>query len=216
MTLPDNATVSDAFAAPEPRPDFPRIALAPGAPFWVFAYGSLMWHPGFAYEERQTATLFGYHRRFCVLSHRYRGTSERPGLVLGLDRGGSCRGLAFAVAPALAEATVAYLWEREMVTGVYRPRLLPVRLADGRQAAACCFVADRRHAQYCGLRDAAGIAAVIADRHGMNGPNVEYLYNTIAHLRELGIRDAGLEEIAERMGSGIGTGAGSAGVPPAS
>jgi cation transport regulator ChaC len=122
----------------------PNLPLTPGAPLWVFGYGSLMWNPGFPHLERQPAVLHGYHRRFCVLSHYYRGTPERPGLVLGLDRGGSCRGIAFKVAPDDVEAVVAYLWEREMVTGVYRPSLRQIRLPSG-PVTACCFLADRHH-----------------------------------------------------------------------
>src|SRR5690606_27267148 len=114
----------------EGKPPVPRSLLPPpGAPFWVFGYGSLMWDPGFAYEERGDAILHGWHRRFCIVSHHYRGTPERPGLVLGLDRGGSCRGVAFRVDEARRAEVVAYLWAREMRNGVYRPHRAPLRLA---------------------------------------------------------------------------------------
>ena len=99
-----------------------RLTPPPGEDFWVFGYGSLMWHPGFPHVEVRLAVLHGYHRRFCVYSHRYRGTPERPGLVLGLDRGGSCRGLAFRVPAAESAEVIDYLYEREMITGVYIPR----------------------------------------------------------------------------------------------
>ena len=101
---------------------------------WIFAYGSLMWNPGFAHAERQPALLHGWHRSFCVYSHRYRGTPDRPGLVLGLDRGGSCRGVAYRVAQEKARDTLAYLWDREMVLGVYRPRLVYPRCGADRPA----------------------------------------------------------------------------------
>ena len=116
---------------------------------WVFGYGSLMWRPGFDYVERLAVRLNGYHRDFCVWSHRYRGTPERPGLVLGLDRGGSCRGIAYRIAPENREAVLAYLHEREMITGVYDPRYLPIiDPLSGRRAVAQSYVVDRTHPQY--------------------------------------------------------------------
>ncbi|MGO4126954.1 gamma-glutamylcyclotransferase [Inquilinus sp. YAF38] len=176
----------------------PNLPLIPGEPLWVFGYGSLMWNPGFPHLERQPAVLHGYHRRFCVLSHRYRGTPERPGLVLGLDRGGSCRGMAFKVAPEHVQAVIAYLWDREMVTGVYRPSLKQIRLPDG-PVTACCFLADRRHRQYCGALDVEETLAMIRTGIGSSGPNRDYLLNTVEHLRELGIRDGALFALAERV-----------------
>ncbi len=118
--------------------------------FWVFGYGSLMWDPGFAHDECCDARIFGYHRAFCIYSHRYRGTPERPGLVLGLDRGGSCWGKAYRVSPCRVEETIAYLWEREMVTGVYEPRTVTVRAKSGREISGHAFVVDRRHQQDTG------------------------------------------------------------------
>lgn len=181
----------------------PNLPLTPGAPLWVFGYGSLMWNPGFPHLERQHAVLHGYHRRFCVLSHYYRGTPERPGLVLGLDRGGSCRGIAFKVASDDVEAVVAYLWEREMVTGVYRPSLRPIRLPAGSEnggpVTACCFLADRHHRQYCGALAPEETVAMIRSGVGIGGPNRDYLLNTVEHLRELGIHDGALSALADRV-----------------
>src|SRR3712207_8276797 len=117
---------------------------------WVFGYGSLMWRPGFPHLERVHAHLYGYHRSLCVFSHVHRGTPEHPGLVLGLDRGGRCHGVAFRVDAAEAAETVRYLREREQVTAVYRERSLPVRLDDGRAVAALAYVVDRSHPQYAG------------------------------------------------------------------
>ena len=118
-----------------PRPAWSAdIAVDPGSDLWVFGYGSLMWNPGFPFAERHAATLPGYHRSFCVASHRYRGTPERPGLVLGLDRGGSCRGIVFRVAAADVPVALDYLWEREMDNRVYLPKLLQVRLRGRRSA----------------------------------------------------------------------------------
>src|SRR5688572_31561615 len=115
---------------------------------WVFGYGSLMWRPGFPFLERAHAHLYGYHRSLCVLSHVHRGTPEKPGLVLGLDRGGRCHGVAFRVLASEAEATTAYLREREQVTKVYVERRLPVTLDDGREVTALAYIVDRRHPQY--------------------------------------------------------------------
>src|SRR3954453_11189167 len=114
---------------------------------WVFAYGSLMWRPGFAFLERVPARLLGAHRALCVLSHVHRGTPERPGLVLGLDRGGSCRGVAFRVQQQNREATMAYLTSREQVTKVYRETWHNLRLADGRVVRGVAYTVDRAHHQ---------------------------------------------------------------------
>lgn len=176
------------------------IPVAPDAELWVFAYGSLMWNPGFPYLEHHMAVLRGYHRRFCVASHRYRGTPEKPGLVLGLDRGGSCRGMAFRVAGEHAAATLDYLWEREMINRTYRPRLLPVHLGSGRRVAqACTFVVDREHSQYCPCLDEAEMVERIACCAGERGPNLEYLTNTVEHLEQLGIRDARLAALLQAV-----------------
>ena len=174
----------------------PAIAVTPGEDLWIFGYGSLMWNPGFPYLERSEALLHGYHRRFCVYSHRYRGTPETPGLVLGLDRGGSCRGMAFRVAAADVPDTLTYLWGREMVTGVYKPGLRTVRLAGG-AAQACCFVVDRDHKQYCGKLSLKQTIAHICQGHGQRGPNCDYLFNTVCHLDELGIADSPLHRLAK-------------------
>lgn len=179
----------------------PNLPLTPGEPLWVFGYGSLMWNPGFPHLEQRPAVLHGYHRRFCVLSHRYRGTPERPGLVLGLDRGGSCRGIAFKVAPENVEPVVAYLWEREMVTGVYRPSLKRIRLPAG-PVTACCFLADPHHRQYCGHLGTDQTVAMIRTGIGVSGSNRDYLLNTVDHLRDLGIRDGALFALAKRMAEG--------------
>ncbi len=177
----------------------PSLPIEPGEDLWVFGYGSLMWNPGFPYVERSDAILYGYHRSFCVYSHRYRGTPEVPGLVLGLDRGGSCRGIAFRVAAADVPETLVYLWDREMITGVYKPGLRPLRLLPDRTVKACCFVVDRDHRQYCGRLSPEETVAYICQGHGRNGPNCDYLFNTVAHLDELGIADSPLHELADRV-----------------
>lgn len=183
-------------AIPPGRSDY--IPIAADAPLWVFGYGSLMWNPGFAYERSEPALLVGYHRKFCVYSFHYRGTPERPGLVLGLDRGGSCRGLAFRVAPGDVSSTLAYLWDREMISAVYRPAYLPIRLAEGR-VRACTFVAERHHPQYSPLTCLDAMARLISDSRGCNGPNCDYLFNTVEHLDALGIRDTPVHQLADRV-----------------
>jgi len=167
--------------------------------FWVFAYGSLMWRPGFAYAERRKAVLRGWRRRLCVYSHVYRGTPERPGLVLGLDRGGACTGVAFRVDAALKEGTIRYLRDRELVTAVYLERWVPIALEGGARALALTYVADRRHEQYAGRLDRPHILATVRQGHGRSGPNVDYVVATREHLREIGIYDADLEWLADQI-----------------
>lgn len=163
--------------------------------FWVFAYGSLIWQPGFAYEEAVRARLFGWHRSMCILSVHYRGRPEAPGLVLGLDRGGSCRGLAYRVASHQAEAVRTYLHERELVTGVYRPCTLPVVLADGSRTPAYVFVARRDHHQYAGPLSTERAARLIRQGCGRTGSSRDYLASTISHLDALGLGDEHLRRL---------------------
>ncbi|MEO9613953.1 MAG: gamma-glutamylcyclotransferase [Nitratireductor sp.] len=169
--------------------------------FWVFGYGSLMWRPGFAHVETQRARLHGYRRALCVRSFVHRGTPARPGLVLGLDRGGSCIGLAFRVPGDLRQEVLDYLRARELVTHVYLERVLPVTFASGARGEALCYVVDRAHDQYAGRLDAAHAAAAVCGAVGQSGPNEDYVLNTVEHLEALGIRDHWLEEVARRIGS---------------
>jgi glutathione-specific gamma-glutamylcyclotransferase len=164
--------------------------------FWVFGYGSLIWRPGFAHTETHRARVFGYRRSLCVRSHVHRGTPERPGLVLGLDRGGSCIGLAFRVPGELSDEVVAYFRERELVTNVYLERTLSVRLDTGEMVAALCYVVDRKHHQYAGALHEAEAAAIVTGAVGQSGANEEYVLNTVEHLQALGIRDHWLESVA--------------------
>jgi cation transport protein ChaC len=168
---------------------------------WVFAYGSLIWRPGFEHSGRHRALLRGWHRSFCLWSHYYRGTPERPGLVLGLDRGGACHGVAFKVPGAQAAEVLRYLDERELPDGrevVYHRRVVPVRVseAEGRVVPAVTYVVNRASRHYVPKLDAARAAAVIAQGAGLTGTNRDYLLNTLAHLAEIGVRDAGLARIA--------------------
>ena len=165
--------------------------------FWVFGYGSLIWRPGFAHTETHRARLHGFRRSLCVHSHVHRGTPERPGLVLGLDRGGSCIGLAFRVPGELRDEVLVYLRERELVTHVYLERMLPVRIDSGSTVPALCYIVDRKHHQYAGALDEAEAAAIVTGAVGRSGANEEYVLNTVEHLKALGIRDHWLEKVAK-------------------
>jgi cation transport protein ChaC len=169
------------------------------ADLWVFGYGSLMWRPDFPYLEIRPATLVGAHRALCVYSWVHRGTRESPGLVLGLDRGGSCRGLAFRVASADAARVVGILRAREQVTAVYLERRRPIRFRDGAAATALTYLVDRRHQQYAGKLDLETQLAIVTSAQGGSGANRDYVVNTAAHLAELGIRDEALAWLAERL-----------------
>ena len=167
--------------------------------FWVFGYGSLMWRPEFDPLETVRARLHGYHRSLCISSHIMRGTPERPGLVLGLDRGGSCVGLAFRIEGAQRDRVMSDLRARELVTNVYLECQRSVRLADGRAVEAVCYVVDRDHEQYLGALGVDEAAARVAGATGKFGPNRDYVTNTVGHLRELNIRDGWLESVVRRL-----------------
>jgi cation transport protein ChaC len=169
---------------------------------WVFAYGSLMWQPGFAFAEARHAKLTGYHRAFCVYSVHYRGTPSRPGLVLGLDRGGVCEGMAFRLEPEGTAGTLAYLRRRELIYGVYREALVPVELAGaGAPVLAVAYIAERAHPSHAGSLVLARQAALIRGASGSAGTNLDYLINTLAHLGELGIRERALERLLALAGA---------------
>ena len=166
----------------------------PQGDIWVFGYGSLMWNPDFPFLCASKALLRGYHRTLCVYSTRYRGTPERPGLVLGLDRGGSCRGMAFRIAADQAAPVLTHLWTREMGNRTYHPKWLQVSL-PGEKVRALAFVADRTHCNYAAGLSGEQSARLILGAVGGRGPNVDYLRNTVAHLDELGMHDRYLAQI---------------------
>ena len=170
-------------------------------PLWVFGYGSLLWNPGFPVEEKRLATLHGYARSFCMSSIHHRGTEEDPGLVLALDpaKGGQCTGVAFRVPDADASATVEYLRERELISSAYVERVLSVEFEDGVHVRALVYIVDTDHVQYVGGMDLEKQAQIIARAVGGRGPNTEYLWNTVSHLGELGIRDKELEWLSDRV-----------------
>ncbi|MGH8700178.1 MAG: gamma-glutamylcyclotransferase [Burkholderiales bacterium] len=187
-------------AAPDTVLPYPRPSELdlPSKDLWIFGYGSLMWDPGFPHVDRAPALVYGYHRELCIYSSRWRGTPEQPGLVLGLDRGGACRGMAFRIAAPQVARSLDALWEREMRRGVYHPRLLRARLPR-RTARVLAFVANPLHPGYAGTLPTERTAELIANCCGDRGPNIEYLARTLKHLSELGVRDHHLMRVMEAI-----------------
>jgi cation transport protein ChaC len=169
---------------------------------WVFAYGSLMWRPNFHYEEKVHAVLEGAHRALCVYSVIHRGVHSAPGLVLGLDKGGQCEGMAFRVPARLVQDTRAYLYRRENVTNTYCAAMKPVKLMDGsrRTMPALCFLVNRRHVQYAADLPLERQAYLVRRSVGASGANIDYVMSTVEHLRALGIHDARLEQLMTVLG----------------
>jgi len=173
-----------------------------GEDLWVFAYGSLMWRPDFPFVEQIEARLIGAHRALCVYSFVHRGTAERPGLVLGLDRGGACRGIAYRVAVAQRIRTVAYLRRREQVTSVYREVIRPVwlRRQPEERVPALCYMVDRGHPQYAGRLALEQQLHHVRQGHGVSGANRDYVIATVTSLERLGYRETQLHQLAQMLG----------------
>jgi cation transport protein ChaC len=199
MTVFQNARGYVSIHPVDPMPA--AIAALRGAtePVWVFAYGSLMWNPEFAFAEARAGFLHGYHRSFCLYSRDYRGTPERPGLVLGLDRGGSCRGMVYRLPPDRIGEALDRIWAREMTGQVYRMRRVAVRTPHGTVEAHACVV-RRASPDYAGRLSLDEAARLLASAVGGRGSGRDYLANTVRHLEELGIRDGLLHRIAARVG----------------
>jgi glutathione-specific gamma-glutamylcyclotransferase len=180
----------------------PLLKQRPGgesdAGVWIFGYGSLLWRQGFAYEEVQDARLLGWHRSLCVYSWVHRGTPECPGLVLGLDRGGSCRGRIFRVTAEREAEVLHYLDGRELVTEVYQRKRLPVATAAGR-VPAWCYVVRRDHAQYAGRLEVPRLLALVRQGQGISGHCRDYLLSTVDHLEAMGIVDGPLHDLARSL-----------------
>jgi cation transport protein ChaC len=168
------------------------------ADLWVFGYGSLIWNPAINTVGRRMARLRGWHRRYCLWTVLGRGTPDCPGLMLGLERGGSCVGVAWRVAAADVPVELDILWRREMISGAYVPRWVAVETPDG-PVRAITFTINHAHPRYAARQDDDAVAQVVAQATGPLGTCREYLENTVAHLRDLGIRDARLERIAARV-----------------
>lgn len=175
-----------------------------GADTWLFAYGSLIWNPTIRFAERRVARVHGWHRAFCLSTRAGRGTPDNPGLVLGLDRGGSCAGAAFRLEPSLVAAELSLLWRREMVSGSYQPRWLLARGGDGAAFGhAVAFTIRRDRPTYAGKLAPAELVRRLATAAGELGSSADYLRRTREGLRALGIRDPGVERLAdavERLG----------------
>jgi cation transport protein ChaC len=179
-----------------------RAAILAGADLsdgvWLFGYGSLIWNPAFHFTDRLIGTVYGYHRRFCLWTHLGRGCPEQPGLVLGLERGGSCRGAVFHIAPEAVEEELAIVWRREMISGAYVPRWVQVHSALG-ALRAITFVINHTHERYARFLPDDRIAEVIATAEGWLGPCADYLINTVDHLAALGIHDRPLERLRAQV-----------------
>lgn len=175
----------------------PDTDLSKGA-LWVFGYGSLMWRPGFDFIEQVPARLIGEHRALCVYSFDHRGTPEKPGLVLGLDRGGACRGVAFRVAAEHRSSTVEYLRSREQTTNVYREVMRSVWLENEprERVSALTYVVDRGHVQYAGRLPLADQLRHVIQGHGRSGNNRDYVLSTVKSIEAQGFRDSQLHQLA--------------------
>lgn len=175
------------------------MADAESESHWVFGYGSLIWNPGFPFVATHLGRLKGAHRSLSIISHHHRGTVEQPGLVFGLRRGGSVRGMVFEVADADWVSVRAYLEAREQVTMVYRDVMRPVLLDDGRRVSALTFVINERHEQFAGRLSLEEQLAMVRAGIGISGRNIDYVINTARHLQSLGIEDRVLTDLARRL-----------------
>jgi cation transport protein ChaC len=195
---PEMRFMSDAERAAQVRAMLER-APRPGR-VWVFAFGSLIWNPTFHYAERRTARIHGWHRQFCLWSRFGRGSPERPGLMLSLETGGSCTGVAYRLAARAAATELDVIWRREMFTMAYRPVWTVARTAKG-PVPAIAFAANRSHERYAPGLAFEEVARFLATGAGSMGRCCDYLFDTVAHLRQLGIRDRRLEALEARVRS---------------
>ncbi|MBX2869643.1 MAG: gamma-glutamylcyclotransferase [Acidiferrobacterales bacterium] len=171
----------------------------PEGEFWVFTYGSLMWNPGFKFVDSSPGIVHGYHRKLCLWSVRYRGTVDQPGLVLGLARGGSCRGFSYRIDRKNEREVLNYLCDRELITGAYAAQICQVTLESGRKVNATTFVSKPDHPHFArGLADDETIK-VVNSAKGFRGCNREYVINTVDHLTEMNIRNTELHKIARQL-----------------
>ena len=167
--------------------------------FWVFGYGSLIWNPGFDHSHARPARLFGMHRSLCIYSWVHRGTQNAPGLVLGLDKGGSCYGMGFKVEGKNRESVIEYLTRRELVTNVYQEAWRRIKFSDGKTVTALTYVVDRKNPQYSGQLQVQKQIDIVSSASGASGQNREYILKTVEHLKTINIRDHNLETIARSI-----------------
>ena len=170
----------------------------PGEDVWVFGYGSLMWNPAFLFEEQRLGSVRGWHRRFCLNLTRGRGTPECPGLMLALDRGGACRGMAFRIAAEKVRDELLLVWRREMLVGSYLARWVTVATEAG-PVRAVTFVVNTKHARYVGRLSESEAAIRIARASGELGTCLDYFDRTVAALHAFGLRDVALERIGRAI-----------------
>lgn len=164
------------------------------AEVWLFGYGSLMWNPCIHFLDRQPALLHGFHRNFCLRAPTGRGSPERPGLMLALKNGGSCRGIAYRIDSSIAEHELSIVWNREMVSGAYQPRLLRLVTPQG-EKQAIAFVVNRQHPRFIARIELTEAAQMIAQAEGWLGSCADYLFSTVQHLDELGVADGPMHEL---------------------
>ena len=174
------------------------IAANPGREVWVFGYGSLMWNPAFHFQERRHGLIRGYHRKFCLRTELGRGEPENPGLMLALDNGGSCHGVAFRIAPEVVDEELDIIWKREMLAGAYRPRWLRVLDARG-EFNAITFVIDRNFKHYVGQLPESETVRLLATAGGRLGTCREYLENTVQQLDLIGVRDGKMHDLLGKV-----------------
>ncbi len=174
--------------------------IADGESIWVFGYGSLMWNPAFHYAERLPGTIYGWHRSFCLSAPVGRGSEDRPGLMLALDRGGSCRGFAFRIVPDEVKSETRILWRREMISGGYVPRWVHARTGT-RTIRALTFTANRQHPRYVGRLPLNDAVRALATAEGPLGRARDYLHNTVVHMDELGVADGHLHRLLDLVES---------------
>ena len=164
---------------------------------WVFGYGSLIWNPSFNFDFRKQAHLFGYHRRFCLRTTITRGTPEKPGLVLGLDRGGSAKGILFRIPASIAARECDVIWKREMLSGAYLPSWVKVKANNGKVIEALTFVINRKHPSFATPLSDRESVKIIAEARGIVGSNSEYLFKTEKALKAEGIKDHKLRKLSD-------------------
>jgi cation transport protein ChaC len=169
---------------------------------YIFAYGSLIWNPGFGFVERAMAKLSGYHRSLCIFSNHYRGTTEKPGLVLGLDMGGTCNGVVYRIEDSHWLDVLNYVRKRELLSGVYREVIREVRLRDqDRTELALTYVVNRQHSQYAGKLEVDDIAKYVEQGHGSSGSSKDYVEKTLHALRDFGIEEKKLKSVLTKLES---------------
>ncbi len=195
--MSSSASLEFPYPPLRPWPEFPLKVRQ--RKLWVFGYGSLMWNPGFPFCESQTGRLYGYHRDLCVRSLHYRGNARHPGLVLGLDKGGSCNGVCYRIAGADRAAVLAYLQQRELFINIYHAVFKRVVLNSGLKISALCFIVDRTQAQYTGSLSVEQVTRIVAKARGRRGDNKEYVINTLLHLQELGFPCRRLQQVVDGL-----------------